>query len=50
MIMARKKYTSEQIEWLRENAPGHYVGELIIKFKELFGLDVTDVEKKSRIF
>lgn len=47
MIMARKKYTSEQIEWLRENAPGHYVSELIIKFKELFGLDVTDYAMRS---
>ena len=40
--MAKRKYTDEHIDYLREISPGHYNDEVTKLFNERFGMNVTE--------
>lgn len=39
--MGSKRYTEEQLNWLRENAPGKFLADILPLFNERFGLNIT---------
>ncbi len=43
----RRKYTPEQITYLREIAPGRYLEQIIQMMNEKFGLDLSYMQVKS---
>jgi len=40
--VAKRKYTDEHIDYLREISPGHYNDEVTKLFNERFGMNVTE--------
>lgn len=47
--MAKRIYTEEQINWLRENAPGHFLRDTVKIFNQKFNLNLTEKKLKTLI-
>jgi len=47
--VAKRKYTDEHIDYLREISPGHYNDEVTKLFNERFGMNVTETADKNAL-